>query len=69
MSQKLMESTCRASIAGSGALTGAALGAGLGTIACPGIGTSIGYLIGVGVGGLGSIKLTQKWFRKGDAHE
>ncbi|OMG51011.1 hypothetical protein BK140_03800 [Paenibacillus macerans] len=60
MSQKLMESTCRASIAGSGALTGAALGAGLGTIACPGIGTSIGYLIGVGVGGAWKYKAHPK---------
>ena len=64
MAQKLMEPTGRTAIAGGGALTGAALGAALGTLACPGIGTGIGYLVGVGVGCLGSIKLTNKWLKK-----
>lgn len=66
MGEKMLETMGRTAMAGGGALMGAALGAALGTLACPGIGTGIGYLVGVGVGCLGSIKLTNKCFRRRD---
>lgn len=65
LDSRIYEVTGKTALAGGGALTGAALGAALGTLACPGVGTGIGYLVGVGVGCLGSIELTKKWFKKG----